>query len=158
LELSGHSAADNPTGVVLAWRPSSLRYRLETVVDLASSTVAASKGLVIYGDKDRSIGLSVKGSTVEFWRMDGGKRQLLANGAVPVENGKLHLRLELREGLRCRAYIKQGNQWSEVVAGDAALAVIDGLSPWDRSPRPGLLFQGKESEKAVFSDVTLTSY
>ncbi|MFD2970166.1 glycoside hydrolase family 43 protein [Sphingobacterium bambusae] len=158
LELSGHSAADNPTGVVLAWRPSSLRYRLETVVDLGSSSVAAAKGLVIYGDKDRSIGLSVKGNTVEFWRMDGGKRQQLATGTVPVENGTLHLRLELCEGLRCRAYIGQENQWSEITGSDAALAVVDGLSPWDRSPRPGLLFHGKESEKAVFSDVTLTSY
>ncbi|GHE23359.1 glycoside hydrolase family 43 protein [Sphingobacterium griseoflavum] len=158
LALSGHSASDNPTGVVLAWRPHSLHYRLETVVDLVSSSPSAAKGLVIYGDKDRSIGLVVKDGLVEFWRIDQGIQQQLGQYAAPMEQKTVRLRLELVEGLRCRAYVALGNQWQEIAVEDARLSNIGGLSPWDRSPRPGLLFRGRESEKAVFQQVSLTSY
>ncbi|WDF70058.1 glycoside hydrolase family 43 protein [Sphingobacterium oryzagri] len=156
LHLSGTYAADNFTGIALTWRPSSIVYQLEATIDLTKSSKAAEKGLVIYGDKDRAIGLTVIGNNLHFWRMTDGKKMMLQTVSVPQHTKHFSLKLSLSEGLRSQAYWKQDKEWKELVPANEAAASLEGLSPWDRSPRPGLLFKGDSSEKAVFTQASLS--
>lgn len=155
LLLSGTYTADNPTGIALTWRPSAVIYQLEATIDLSKSSEQAEKGLVVYGDKDRSIGLSIAANDLTFWRMTDGKKTILQTVNIQQKKKEITLKLALAEGLSCRAYWKENNEWKEVVSNDKAGANLGGLSPWDRSPRPGLLFKGTYAEQAVFTQASL---
>lgn len=158
LRLGGSYAADNPSGIALAWRPSSLRYSIEATLNDLESSPQAAKGLVIYGDKDRAIGLDIQDAKLLFWRVQDGKKVILGStelGAATTRH-ELSLKLSLTDGLLCRAYWKAGGQWNELPAQDQRQAVIADLAPWDRSPRPGLHVQGSGHDTATFSSMTLT--
>lgn len=151
LSLSGTYTADNPTGIAVTLRPSTLVYAITATLDQSNSSTAAQKGLVIYGDKERSIGLSIAGEELVFWRILDGKRTVLQTTQIHKTDEPLELKLALETGLRCHAYWKQGENWNELRPQAEAGTKVAGLSPWDRSPRPGLFFKGKESERAVFT-------
>lgn len=155
LWLGGTIQLENPTGMVLTWRPSSIIYELGTEIDLINSSKTAQKGLAIYGDKDRSIGVGVIGDSIQFWVVKDGKKRQIKHEALPSSMTKIELKLELRPDLECRAFYKQSSLWVEMIPDDRGLTRIDGISPWDRSPRPGLHFHGEEDEAAVFLSVYL---
>ncbi|MHC8948912.1 glycoside hydrolase family 43 protein [Sphingobacterium hungaricum] len=156
LQLEGTTASDNPTGIAMTLRPTSKVYEVGTSIDLSKSSKTAQKGVVIYGDKDRSIGLSVLDNNIQFWLVKDGKKMLIKEQAIATGLKKLEIKLELAADLQVRAYYKESSSdWVEVVPADAKLASINGISPWDRSPRPGIHFEGKEMDKAVFQSLYL---
>jgi predicted GH43/DUF377 family glycosyl hydrolase len=157
LRLGGIIPPDNPTGIALTWRPSSVVYELGAVVDLINSSEAAQKGIVIYGDKDRSIGVGVTGNNILFWLVKDGKKFQIKQEELPKDLTTLELKLELGSDLQCRAFYKRSSTWVEIMPEDRGLTRVGGISPWDRSPRPGLHFQGTEDENAVFHSVYLNN-
>jgi len=157
LQLGGVVTSDNPTGIVLTWRPSTKVYEVGAVVDLINSSKTAEKGIVLYGDKDRSIGVGIVGNNIQFWLVKDGKKSGIKKKELSSGIESLEIKLELSADLRCRAFYKQSSTWIEIVPEDSSLTRIDGISPWDRSPRPGLHFQGKEDENGVFQNVYLNN-
>jgi beta-xylosidase len=145
LMLSGTTDAKNASGIVLGVRPYNDVFTMETTV---SNNNAALKGLCFYGDANASVGIGVRGTTVEFWMVKDNKRTVIdstsSDGSVSVQ-----LRLVTASDHICTAYVKTGNDpWKQL--GANANTSIAFLPPWDRSPRAGLHFQGDASLSANF--------
>lgn len=150
LEVGGAVASDNPAGIALTVRPGSVRYEIETTVDLEQSDVEAAKGLVIYGDRHAAIGFSVQYQTLQFWLINEGKRHVLNEVALTDRMGQIELKLAVSPDFQYKAFYKADNRWVEVDAANLPDADFKTIAQWDRSPRPGLHFNGDERVKAVF--------
>ena len=147
LSLAGQAAANNLTGTALTVRPLTGNYEAATEVVRRNASL---KGLVLYGDAGQAVGVGVRNSAVEVWEVKDNKRRVLKEEAINGANA-LQVKMQVEKGYHCRFFWREkGKQWNEVkVAGEYYKG--DFLPPWDRSPRPGLLHQGAETEPAVFS-------
>ncbi|PRD43779.1 glycoside hydrolase family 43 protein [Sphingobacterium haloxyli] len=150
LRLSGTTKNDNQLGIALTKRPTQLAYTVGTEIDLSGSSEAATKGVVLYGDHAHSVGLSVAGNKIQFWTMDPENRIVIAENELPLDYRKLGLKITITSSLECYAFFRQSDHWTEMGNPDKPVS-IEGIAPWDRSPRPGLLFDGEKTESALFT-------
>ncbi|WP_409591107.1 hypothetical protein [Sphingobacterium sp.] len=157
LQLSPGEIKANEVGSVLTWRPASKKYDLTAKLDLLKSGQELLKGVVIYGDKDRALGLSVQGKKVIVWQVSGEEYKILSSQEIPGNAKEISLRLQTKDDLSCTASfsVQEGN-WKVMEINDASSFNLKELAPWDRSPRPGLQVKGGSNEKAVFTELSLT--
>ncbi|RYE16529.1 MAG: beta-xylosidase [Sphingobacteriales bacterium] len=149
LHLSGMVKDGNASGIALTRRPYTVNYSMQVSV---VNTNRAQKGLIIYGDANGSIGVGVTNNTVEFWEVKDNKRNVISSATAAAR--KVDVKIVVNPDFTCHAYWKQSGDWKELT-GDMP-RTIDNLTPWDRSPRPGLNFSGPATSEAVFDDFTLT--
>jgi beta-xylosidase len=147
LWLSGKYSEKNPCGIALTLRPYAAAYEMSTAV---TNTNKARKGLIIYGDANAATGIAVRGDQVEYWISKDGKRTVLNKEKIQQTGVPVHLKMIVSPDFTCRVYWKQLDNWQELTP-DKKPYSIGFLPPWDRSPRPGLNFQGNEEEDAAFS-------
>lgn len=152
LMLSGTYAPKSEAGIALALRPYSASYEISTVV---LNRNEASKGLIIYGDENASIGVDTEGDKVVFWIIKDGKRNILDEQQILNDNPAVYLKMKVSPDFTCRAYWKQQGDWKELATQENGYS-INFLPAWDRSPRPGLHFKGSESQYALFQFLELT--
>lgn len=147
----------NDVGSVLTWRPASKTYDITAKLNLLKSDKELLKGVVIYGDKDRALGLSVQGKKVIVWQASGEEYKILSSQEIPENAKEISLRLQTKDDLSCTASfsVEEGN-WKVMEINDASSFSLKELAPWDRSPRPGLQVKGGPNEKAVFTELSLT--
>ncbi|MBV2225570.1 MAG: glycoside hydrolase family 43 protein [Sphingobacterium mizutaii] len=157
LELSAAEIKANEVGSVLTWRPASKKYDLTAKLDLLKSDQELLKGVVIYGDKDRALGLSVQGEKVIVWQASGEEYKILSSQEIPGNTKEISLRLQTKDDLSCTAsFSVQEDIWKVMEINDASSFTLKELAPWDRSPRPGLQVKGGSNKKAVFTELSLT--
>ncbi len=148
LYLSGKTDTANKTGTALTVRPVKGNY------DITASVVnenASLKGLVVYGDADQSVGIGIRGNTIEVFEVKNNKRAILRS-EEKANKGEVFLKIGVEEGYKIRFFwSREKNSWNEIKAGESSYYNGDFLPPWDRSPRPGLLHSGEIKEPAVFS-------
>lgn len=147
LQLSGLYNSNHPAGIALTLRPYAAAYEISTAV---LNSNKASKGLIIYGDVSAAVGIAVRHDQVEFWVMKDGKRDILSEQKVPDIGKPVYLKMVMLPDFTCKVYWKQQAGWEELTPDKKAYPV-GFLPPWDRSPRPGLNFQGAPDENAAFS-------
>ncbi|HEX2536112.1 MAG TPA: family 43 glycosylhydrolase [Chitinophagaceae bacterium] len=153
LHLSGERQGTNETGVALTVRPARGNYNLVTGVVAPNESL---QGLVLYGDAGQSAGIGVQGGAVQVWAVQKDKRTLLATAPLTSKKG-VELKMEVREGYRCRFFYKTaGAAWKELKTGAEGYFDARFLPPWDRSPRPGLHHLGRPGIPASFSYFSLT--
>lgn len=149
LYLSGDTLAGNNTGIALTIRPVSGDYEIITEVIGGFHSL---DGLVLYGDAGQAVGFGVdKGNKLVIWETKNNQWQALAE--APLKLFSVRLKMEVKEGYLCRFYwSKYGGPWSELKI--TGVSAYDGkfLAPWDRSPRPGIIHSGSQSEPGNFSD------
>ncbi|HWV66690.1 hypothetical protein, partial [Chitinophaga sp.] len=109
-------------------------------------------------DVSAAAGIAVRNDTVAFWVIKDGKRTVPGEQKIPAANTPVYLKMAMLPDFTCRVYWKQQGEWEELTPGKKAYN-ISFLPPWDRSPRPGLNFQGEPGENAAFSffDIRYTS-
>lgn len=79
-----------------------------------------------------------------------GERTILAETLINKEF-PVTLKFVMKDDLSCAVYYRQTtNDWQQV--GENINTKLDFLPQWDRSPRAGLHFSGRENEEAVFSE------
>jgi beta-xylosidase len=146
LTLSGRTPENNLTGTALTVRPLAGDYEITTEV---VNENASLKGLVLYGDAGQALGIGIKNNMIQIWEVKDKERTVLTE--VTVKTGKpLELKMKVDNGYQCRFYWNEGQNWKELKLTTEFLNG-DFLPPWDRTPRPGLIYLGAEAEPAVFS-------
>jgi len=150
LELSEQSMREDNSSVALTLRPHSVDYIVGAIVDLQRSSEMAEKGVVVYGDHDQSIGVDVKENRIRFWSVHNGGKIVLKEENCPIGQQYAELRLSINPQRLFRAFYKRGEDWVELLPADKN-PQSESISPWDRSPRPGLHFSGTERDKAIFT-------
>jgi hypothetical protein len=153
LSLSGAVKSTNNSGVVLTVRPVSRHFDLTATV---ANSNTALKGLAFYGDARAAVGIGARGDKVEFWMVRNNQRTVIAENnikaGIPVE-----LKLTMNPDLTCAVFYRQNNGvWNELATGSKTNIAF--LPQWDRSPRPGLHFQGSADQRAEFTSFSLTNY
>ncbi|HYO67745.1 MAG TPA: family 43 glycosylhydrolase, partial [Archangium sp.] len=144
--------ASDPTGAVLARSTQSGRYVAVTAIDTAGLAPGTLAGLSAFGDPGNSVGIRLKGSTLEVWRRQGNKEQTLGNAPAPAGT-RLYLRMTASEGgLFQFSAGTDGAQWLDV--GNELNG--DFLPPWDRGVRVALTAGGVEGASARFDSLTIT--
>ncbi|SEW53311.1 glycoside hydrolase family 43 protein [Chitinophaga arvensicola] len=146
LYLSGKSNDKNPSGIALTVRPYAAAYEISTAV---LNTNKAAKGLIIYGDVSSSAGIAVRDNKVEFWVSGDGKRKVLSEATIPQTNAPVYLKMTVSPDFTCTVYWKQTADWQLLTPNQQPYSIAS-LPPWDRSPRPGLNYQGSPEENGVF--------
>jgi beta-xylosidase len=144
--------AAEPIGAVLARSTNTGQYVAVTAVDLASLAAGAHAGLSAFGDVENSVGIRVRGNTLEVWRREKNTEQVLGNVPAPA-GGKLFLRMTARDGHLFRFSAgTDGSKWTDV-GGE-----VDGafLPPWDRGVRVALTAGGGTGASARFDALTIT--
>jgi beta-xylosidase len=147
LLLSGKIDTSNHTGTAITVRPVTGNYEMQTA---AINNNASLKGLVLYGDADRAVGIGIRDSTLVLWDVKNNQRTELATHPLPGGIGRL--KMVVKDGYQCRFYCTTNNtEWIELKAPGTEFYDASHLPPWDRSPRPGLLHFGNLKDLAVFS-------
>lgn len=154
LHLSGEAMPENSVGTALTIRPFYGQYSVTTEV---TNQNASLKSLVIYGDMNQAIGVGVRDGNVELWEVKGGKRRVFQQEQI-AQGTPVQLKIEAQNGAIYTFFYKQQNQpnWIELKAVPEYPYKGDFLPPWDRSPRPGLAYQGEVNDEASFSNFTIT--
>ena len=153
LSLSGKPLENNLTGTALTVVPVSGNYEITT--EVVNSNNASLKGLVLYGDADEAVGIGVKDKLVQVWEVKKNTNSVLQEELVDVRK-PLQLKMKVEKGSECRFYWRNGEgDWNQM---KLKVDYYNGsfLPPWDRSPRPGLIQQGTETEPAYFSFFDIT--
>ncbi|UYQ94429.1 glycoside hydrolase family 43 protein [Chitinophaga horti] len=150
LYLTGSVKEGNKTGLVLTVRPVSTNFDVTTTV---ANTNAALKGLAFYGDVNAAIGVGVVNDKIEYWLVKDNKRSVLATANIKA-GLPIQLKLTTYDDHHGEAFYRQANgSWQQV--GDKQN--IGFLPQWDRSPRPGLHYQGDGKQQAVFNEFKITN-
>src|SRR5690606_34212640 len=117
------------------------------------------QGLVVYGDHNNAIGVGVEQKQVTLWRVHEGKFESL--GEIPLDNSseRFALKIAVNTDNSCAAFVRfaQDGVWKQVPANEASLFSLNGLAPWDRSPRFGLHVSGNDNVKGSFLTFTYNS-
>src|SRR2546423_839641 len=117
LEPSRAAAGDALTGAVVARRTTSGDYVATTLVDARAVTADARAGLVVYGWREWSIGVSLGGGKVAVWRREGKDERVVASADAP-KSEVIYLRMTAEGGERYRfAFSANGRDWASL--GDA---------------------------------------
>ncbi|WFB62193.1 glycoside hydrolase family 43 protein [Sphingobacterium sp. WM] len=156
LHVASGQKAGNPIGSVLTWRPANKVYAVTAKIDLGNSNHSLRKGICIYGDQDKSVGVSIEGNHLISWVQKGDQFEELSNIEIANGNKEIELKLESKQDLGVSAYysIKKG-QWLSIPISKKDLFSIRDLAPWDRSPRPGIHVSGSADQKALFKEFSL---
>jgi beta-xylosidase len=142
LYLSGTQTKGNLTGIVLTLRPTSDSFDITTSVGNRNK---ALKGLVIYGDASAAIGIGVEDDSVKVWKVENKQRVTIKGALVPAS--AVGLKIAMAHGSCDFFYQSDKNTWIKLASDINA-----GFLPqWDRSPRLGLHYSGREKENAQFS-------
>ena len=156
LVLDGKTKSGNKTGTVLCVRPIAGNYEISTeVVNLNN----ALKGLVLYGDYNSAAGIGLKDKDIIVWTVKKDKKEILQTVKInPAKAVKLKMVINAGHKLNF-FYSMNGKDWLSVPVPGIPAEGLDGsfLKQWDRSPRPGLIHQGNESEPARFSYFTMVN-
>ena len=148
--LSGKLIGDNKIGTVLTWKPESKKYEIISKIDLVKSAPNALKGIVIYGDVNKGIGVGVQNNQLQIWQAEEGKFNNLNKIELP-KISQIELKVKTEEDFSVKVYYRFGStDWKLITGYDNVSFSIKNLAPWDRSPRPGIHVKGEEQEKAVF--------
>ena len=144
--------ATDPTGAVLARSTNTGQYVAVTALDTAGVAPGTQAGLSAFGNPADSVGIRMKGDTLEVWRRQGNKEQTLGNVPAPM-GARLYLRMTVREGhLYQFSASSDGASWLDV--GTEVNGAF--LPPWDRGVRVALTAGGSEGASARFDSLTLT--
>jgi beta-xylosidase len=150
LSLSGTVKAGNNSGTALCIRPAMADYEMSTEVININPSL---KGLVMYGDYNKSAGFGVKGNQLIVWIVNNNKKEILKT--INLKSFKaVGLKLVVNSGKILRFFFTTDrHNWSEVDLGPRAIKGLDVefTKQWDRSARPGLIHEGKATEPAKFS-------
>ncbi len=150
LVLSGKSIGDNKIGTVLTWKPESKKYEIISKIDLVKSAPNALKGVVIYGDVNKGIGVGVQNNQLQIWQAEEGKFNILNKIDLP-KISQIELKIQTEEDFSIQVNYRIGStDWKSITGLDKGSFSIKNLAPWDRSPRPGIHVKEDEDEKAVF--------
>jgi len=143
LRLSGKQTKDNLTGIVLTVKPTAESFDMTTSV---TNRNKALKGLAIYGDANAAIGIGVQGDSVKVWKVQN--KQWVAINSALVPSSAIGLKIEMSPNRTCTFfYQKDKSTWIRL----ASDIDVNFLPQWDRSPRPGLHYNGTEKDYAQFS-------
>lgn len=130
LELKGN---DSPTGSFLGLRPGKSEYRLTAIVEASSS----SAGICFSGGRNSAIGLSLRNSNIEFWKVSNGDYSLIETR--PFKLNTLPLFLEITTGYTYRfGYV---NEEGEPVYVNDPVYLL-GLPRGERYSTPGIHSKG----------------
>lgn len=145
LQLSGQTISVNQSGTAVTVRPFAGNYEITTEV---VNHNAALKGLVLYGDAGQSVGIGIKDDVVQVWEVKKDTRSVVKEEKISG-NKPVQLKMKIK-GSQCRFYWSKNGKWNEAAISNGS---YNGsfLPPWDRSPRPGLLQLGPETQPALFS-------
>ncbi|KAB7727952.1 family 43 glycosylhydrolase [Rudanella paleaurantiibacter] len=137
-------------GSAVAQRTLTGDYTVTTTVDRKQS--AGQPGLAAIGDDDNALGISLDGSTLNVWRLERGKKTVVATQPVDPSR-KLTLQLRAQQGHRFSfGYATDGKTFQTVTKEPINGAF---LPPWDRAVRVGILAMGSAGEPSVFEDFVL---
>jgi beta-xylosidase len=153
LSLSGRTEVDNNTGTVLTIRPAFGDYEFYTEVSNKNSSL---KGLVLYGDVGKAVGIGVSGNTVQLWEVKENNRNIMAEKLLDT-NEALNLKIEVENGYKLKFFWSLDKEnWQELSANDSEFYDGKFLPQWDRSARPGLIHYGETDNPALFSNFELS--
>ncbi len=156
LSLSGSYSPQNHVGQVLTWKPTHTNYRISTLIDLKQSSELALKGLSIYGDLNKAIGLGVKENKLIVWSVQEKEMTILSETEIPSNLTTVEIKIETHDDLHATAsYKEKSGTWKSISIVQGDKFSIKNLAPWDRSPRPGLHIHGKNNEHALFQNFQL---
>lgn len=146
LTVSGSVTSENLSGIALTIRPVCGDYEIITSADTRNEGTA---GLTIYGDAGQAVGIGVGDGKLSVWEVKDKKRTIL-NEELMKPAIRMQLKVTVKEGHKINFFWSaNGSTWYEIKTG-AEFYNGDFLPPWDRSPRPGVYFQGPAESVAVF--------
>lgn len=150
LTLGGNTMTNNPVGIVLTTRPVAATFSMQVTVLNKNN---ALKGLAFYGDANAAIGLGVQGNQILVWQVVDKKFSILLSESITIDM-PVRLELEVDSERIVRFKYRQSNMdWKNLAAKVNLKEIL--LQQWDRSPRPGLHYQGRNTENANFSNFSL---
>ncbi|MDD4514090.1 glycoside hydrolase family 43 protein [Massilibacteroides sp.] len=138
------NADETPTGAFLGLQLKTGNYTFEVNVE---NQQAVYSGIALYGSHKEAIGISVKGSIIELWSVEEGKRAVITQ--AETDQQEITLYLSTRHGNECQFGWK--DKEGEHPIGQ--LQNIDRLPQWDRPANPGIQAYGNGN--AVFKNVSL---
>jgi len=152
LSLSGRTEVDNNTGTVLTIRPAFGDYEFYTEVSNKNSSL---KGLVLYGDVGKAVGIGVSGNRVQLWEVKENNRNIMAEKLLDT-NEALNLKIEVENGYKLKFFWSLDKEnWQELSGNESEFYDGKFLPQWDRSARPGLIHYGEADNPALFSNFEL---
>src|SRR5690606_8710162 len=154
--ISGEMVPSNQTGIVLTWRPNAVEYAMTSTILLDESNTEALKGLAVYGDKSKAIGIGVQMNYIKVWKTNDEGFQELKSVELPKNVKKLELKMVVQADQTCNIYYKDANKWIDIDLTGNTLSIKD-LAPWDRSPRAGIHFKGSKDQFATFLNFSLAN-
>ncbi|MDR0749802.1 MAG: glycoside hydrolase family 43 protein [Tannerellaceae bacterium] len=130
LELKGN---DSPVGSFLGLHPRKSGYRLIATVEKTHS----SSGICFSGGRYSAVGLSLRNTNVEFWKVSNGNRTIIET--IPFKLDTASLFLEVSTGHICRfGYVNE--EGDSVFIGEPI--PLPGLSQRERLVQPGIHSKG----------------
>ncbi len=144
--------ATDSTGAVLARSIHTGQYVAVTALETAGLAPGTLAGLSAFGSPENSVGVRMKGNTLEVWRREDNKERTLSSAPTPV-GARVYLRMTAREGHLFRfSASADGASWLDV-GGE-----VDGdfLPQWDRGLRVALTAGGLAGASARFDSLTIT--
>ncbi|MEO5979262.1 MAG: glycoside hydrolase family 43 protein [Chryseolinea sp.] len=142
----------NKVGTVITVRPYYGSYEMSVNV---KHTNTAFKGLTIYGDVSDAVGIGFNGKNLEVWEVKKNEKKLLKGMAFQHYGDIIDLKISVTDGNKIQFFYRFENDW-KIVNTDASFINGDFLPPWDRSPRPGLYYDGNVGDEGCFSNFKLT--
>lgn len=147
LELAtSESSQTNLPGAVLARLVTSPDFRATTVIKTGAEELKGMAGLVLLGDSENAIGVSVGDGEIVAWRMRRGEFTRLQQQKLRAGT-EVELRLTAHGASAVGFAVKEaGGDW-QTFGGQ-----VDGseLPPWDRGMRIGLSAGGSEKARGRF--------
>lgn len=154
VRIGGDVIPSNETGIVMTWRPNSKHYAINTKLFLDESNAQALKGLTIYGEKDKAIGIGVQVNAVKVWQTNDQGIQEITSVELPQGLKAIELKLVVLADQSCKVFYKQADNWISIDLAGNSFSIKD-LAPWDRSPRAGLHFKGEKDQYGFFSNFAM---
>ncbi len=146
--LSGTPVNDSNTGSVLCVKPQTPNYDYQTqVIDKG----IGFSGLTMYGDDKSLIAWGVENGKLTLKHYKDGKADILFSQNKTSK--KPELKIEVREGHMLMFYYKnKSKQWTAAIQKPID---VTSLAPWDRTFRPGLIYNGKSQTEGTFTSFNL---
>ncbi|RYF97526.1 MAG: beta-xylosidase, partial [Chitinophagaceae bacterium] len=151
LELSSTPLKDKEAGAMLSVRPVSGNYSMTTSVLPGGDAI---KGLVLYGDVESMLGITLKGNDIMIWEQKKGGQEIAAKKSIGNLKS-VRLRVDVKDGRLLKFYYgSEGTEWTELVPKTSESDQVDAgfTKQWDRAPRPGIYQGGKGVAKFEWFD------
>jgi beta-xylosidase len=146
--LSGAVEKTNHTGIALTVRPFKGNYEIETQITNRNTSL---KGLTVYGDVGEAVGIGVSDNKVQVWEVKKKIKSILYESLLKSDR-PVDLKITSVDGFKMTFYWRQYDvQWNSVNLSASSYYDASFLPAWDRSPRPGIHYQGSSKEDGCFS-------